>query len=403
MSLFALALAYVRRRPMVSGLTIVSLALGTALILVVLNVKQDVERSFLASTGGYDLIAGAPGSETALVLGGLYHADRPRGNVAYRAYLDLLKQPGVTAAFPFALGDSCRGARIVGTTPDFLEQKREGAPVFSFADGKLFEKDFEIVAGAAAAKRLGLAVGSRIVGSHGAGPAAGAEHGEHPYTVVGVLAPSGTPHDRALFTTLGSYWKIHGQFRPDPRAFGGPEPEITLLLLRVAKPRLFELQNLLPKRFGLAVARPAEVLQGIFTEVLEPIETVILLYGWAVVVVATMSVITSLYLATLVRQRDLALLRALGARRWEIFTVVVFEALIMLVIGAALGVLLSQAGGVFLRQDLETRFGLGLGMFRFTPAEVAALAATLLLGLAASLIPALTAYRHDVSTLLKRG
>lgn len=397
MSLYSLALAYVLHRRGVSTLTALSVALGLALVLLVLAVRRDIDRAFARQSSGYDLIAGAPGSDAAIVLSSLFHVDRPRGNVAYRVVGELERLPGVRAVYPFCLGDEARGMRIVGTTRAFLEQTKSGGePLFSLASGRLFEKDFELVVGAAAAEAQGLSEGSTVVGRH----AGKEEHSQHPFTVVGVLAPTGTAQDRAAFTTMTSYWTIHGQDRSSARGFGGPEPEVTTLLLKVDRPRIFEIQALLPRRFGIVAARPAEVLQGIVTEVVSPVERVLLVYGYAVVAVAAISVLTTLHLATLVRRRDLAILRALGASVLEVAAVVVLEAGLLLVAGAAVGVVGSQLAAYLFRGDLLLRFGLAATPFVFSPAEAWTVLAVLVLGLAASLLPALAIYRLDVADLL---
>ena len=165
---------------------------------------------------------------------------------------------------------------------------------------------------------------------------------------------------------LGSYWKIHEKGAPagDARGFGGPQREITVALLRVQKPSVFQIQAMIPRRFGLMAVRPAQVLQDVFREVLEPIEELALLYGYAVVGAAAAGVLTTLHLTTIVRRRDVALLRVLGASPREIFTTLLFEAAVLLVLGCSVGVLLSQAMSWGFRADLEGRFGLELSLFR---------------------------------------
>ena len=416
MSLLNLALAYVWHRRLVTAFTVLSVALGVGLILVVLNVRRELQRTFLEQGRTYDLIVGPSGSETALVLSALFHADRPRGNLSYRTYERLADQRGVVAAFPFGLGDRYRDAPIVGTTRAFLEQEAApGERLFGLAQGRLFEKDLELVAGSAAAARLGLEPGQRFVGSH-AGAGAFYEHREFPYTIVGILEPSGTAQDRALFTTLGSYWRIHAANANPQRSGAEAERahaagqatdenanrEVTVVLLRTVKPLVLQLQQLIPRKFGVMAVRPGEVLTNVFTQVLGPIEKVLLLYGYAVAMVAAASILTTLYLATLARRHDLAVLRALGALPREVFGVVFAEAVILIVFGSGLGVLVSQAATLFLRSDLRTRFGLELSLFAFTPAEVYSLLIVAALGLVAATIPALQAYGSDITGRLGR-
>lgn len=405
MSLFSLAMAYVLQRRAVTILSVASIGLGTGLILIVLGVGTAARQSFLQQSQHYDLIAGAVGSETGLVFTALFHADQPRGNMPYADYQAIAKIPWVKAAYPFCLGDQVRGAPIVGTTIEFLRQERDGVAIFPLATGRLFEADFEMVAGADAADRLGLSLGDEVVGAHGA-VGTGAEHDDAPYKVVGLLKPTGTAQDRALFTTVPSYWKIHGAppaSQAAPAGFDDTREEVTLVLLHVARPRILQLQQSLARQFGLLVVRPAPVLERMFEQVLTPVEEVLLLYGYAVVLVAACSIASSLYLTTLVRRHDLAVLRAIGATPREIVTLVVLEAFILLAFGTALGILLALFGGAGLRGDLEQRFGLALPLFRFSPEEVYAVIAVFGIGILAALFPAGVAYRGDVSGALRRG
>ena len=403
MSLLSLAMAYVRHRRLVTGVTVICLALGVALILVVLNVRRQVEREFLRQAQDYDLIVGSHGSDVGLVLTALFHADQPRSNIPYALYEQIRDQRGVVAAYPFGLGDRYRGSIIVGTTREFLEQKNAtGQPVFPLAQGRLFDKDFELVLGASAARYHGLQLGAHVVSTHGA--AADAKpHNERPYTVVGILAATGSAQDRGMFTSLASYWEIHGQHAEHREPQGnspqltGTEPEVTVVLLRTAKPLVFQLARLLPRKFGVMVVRPTDMLQRMFAQVLRPMEQILLLYSYAVVLVAAASILTTLYLSTLVRRHDLAVLRAIGATPGEVFTVVLLEALVLLVIGCSAGVLLSQLIGSSLRERVFLTFGLKMELFRFTPAELAALAGVCAIGLLAAVLPAWQAYRGDVA------
>lgn len=407
MSIWNLALAYVWHRRLVTAFTVLSVALGSALVLVVLNVRRQVERTFFSQVQHVDLVVGASGSETALVLTALFHADQPRGNVALEIYEGIREQRGVLEAYPFNLGDRYRDARIVGATQSFFKQQEDGKRRFDVAQGRLFEKDFELLVGAAAARRHRLRVGDTLVGAHGiAHPEEehddeheeeSLEHGEFPYTVVGILAPTGAAHDRAMFTTLESYWKIHaGKDAAGKR-------EVTVVLLRVARSVLLQVKQLLPKKFPVMAVQPAEVLQRMFEQVLEPLEKVLLLYGYAIVAVAAGSILTTFYLATLVRQRDLAVLRALGATPIEIFNLVLIEAFILLVLGGGFGILIAQFAGSLSRSDLEGRFGIVISAFQFTPAELIALASVVAFGLLAAILPAWQAYRCDVASNLGRG
>jgi putative ABC transport system permease protein len=164
---------------------------------------------------------------------------------------------------------------------------------------------------------------------------------------------------------------------------------------------LLQLQQLLPRKFGVVAVRPAETMQRLFEQLLEPLERVLLTYGFAVELAAAALILTTLYLSTLVRNRELAMLRALGALPVEIFALVLLEAVVLLILGAGCGVLLAQIATAALGADLEGRFGLETRLFQFSPGELAALAAMFGLSLLAAIMPAWHAYRRDVAIALK--
>lgn len=399
MNLLQLALAYVVHRRMVSCLVILSIGLGSALMLVVVNARHELERGFFRHGGGYDLVVAVPGSETAAVLGSLFLADQPRGNIPFTTYLQVARQPGVLAAYPLCMGDQYQRAPVVGVGLEFFQQRVPGSDerLYPVAAGRLFESDFELVAGASAAARLGLTLNERVTTVHG-GIDSISRHDQQPYTVVGILAPTGTPYDRGLFATLGSYWRIHGipgldgPKAPAPGLGGG---DVTYLLLRVSKTKLLQLPEQL-RVLGVMTVRPAPVLQQLFHHLLSPLERLLLAYGGAVVLVASLSILTTLFLSTLLRRRDLALLRVLGARASEIFTLVLMEAMVLVTLGGTLGILLAQGAMALLWSFFQDRWGVETRFFHFTPAEVCTLLFVVILGMIAALLPAWHAYRRDL-------
>lgn len=202
--MIGLALAYLRDRGLVTAFNILLIALGVASLAVLLLVSSQVERRFSRDSAGIDLVVGAKGSPLQLILSSVYHVDVPTGNVPATS-LDLLRaDPGVARAIPLALGDSFRGARIVGTEPAFTDI--HGATV---AEGRMFAKTGEVVVGAEAARTTGLTIGRQFAGTHGTG-SDGHAHDNFAFTVVGLLAPTGAVTDRLILTTVDSVWAMHG-------------------------------------------------------------------------------------------------------------------------------------------------------------------------------------------------
>lgn len=208
MNLFTLAVAYLRSRLLASVLQVLLLAIGLASIVAMLLVSTQLADRVERDTRGIDLVVGAKGSPLQLVLSSVFHVDSPTGNIPYAEAMKLSRHPLVKKAIPLALGDTWRGYRIVGTEHALVEHY--GA---SLASGRLWSGQMQAVVGAEAARAGGaggspLKLGDTVVGSHGLVDG-GAAHDEHPYEVVGILAPTGGVIDRLVLVSVETVWDVH--------------------------------------------------------------------------------------------------------------------------------------------------------------------------------------------------
>ena len=220
MSLWKIAWRSIEQRALASALTAFSMALGVALVVTVLVIHQVVDQSFRRGAQGYNLIVGAKGGRLELVLSTVYHIGRPIENIPYKYYLEFTEgrfRPSVDAAIPICMGDSYEGFPVIGTVPEmFTKLQYQDGQKYEFAGGGNFRagNEYEAVAGWQAAREAGLAVGGSFRPAHGL-----LEKGEHgqqhrPFTLAGVLAPTGTPMDRALFVNMEGFFHLEGHARP---------------------------------------------------------------------------------------------------------------------------------------------------------------------------------------------
>ncbi len=212
MNLFRLAWIGVRRRPLASALTALYVGLGTALALLVVAARTSTERSFQDAARGYDLLlAPQNGSGLQAVLSTLFFVDEPAGTLPWSAYEKWAKDPRVKVAVPYAMGDTFRGHRVVGTLPDHFTVLTDarGRTLGDGVTGRVFAPDtFEAVVGSLVARAGSLALGDEFQVSHGM-KASAHVHAER-WKVVGVLRPTGTPQDRAIFIPIESFYRIEG-------------------------------------------------------------------------------------------------------------------------------------------------------------------------------------------------
>jgi putative ABC transport system permease protein len=398
MKTLTLAWTYLWSRPLAAALNLLLLSLGLASITFLILVSHQLDKAFERDLQGIDLVVGAKGSPMQLILSGVFHIDVPPGNVSLKAVLELEKHPLVAQVIPLSLGDSFQGFRIVGSSHDYITHYRA-----QLAQGKLWTQPMQVVLGAIAARKLGMAVGQTFVGSHGLA-AGGHAHGENFYTVVGVLAPSGSVLDRLILTDSASVWQVHEEHGPDDedeKAHLLEQREVTLALLRYKTPlAAMSFPRYINSQTGMQAAAPAlEITRmlsmlGLGTDVLRAFAGVLLL-------TAGLSVFIALWSAVRERRGDLALLRMLGAPPFKLAALLLLEALWLGLLAAALGLLAGQGMAAALGWLLRLDNSLLVGGMVWPPTLWLVPALALGVSTLAALLPALGAYRVSVLELLQ--
>lgn len=404
-SVAALAWRYLWARPLQAVLNLLLLALGLAVVTLVLLVGTQIDRGFERDVQGIDLVVGAKGSPLQLILAGVFHIDVPPGNIALADFQELQRNPMVAQAIPLSLGDSFRGYRIVGTTPEY--PAHYGA---TLAQGTLWQAPLQAVLGAGVAQAMaeagdaqgGALIGRRFVGTHGLG-SGGHEHGDHPYTVVGVLAPCGCVLDRLVLTSLESVWQVHEYAQaddPDDLAELRKEREVTLALVRYRSPlAAVTLPRAINSGTPMQAAAPAvEItrlvrLLGVGADVLRAL-------GGVLLGVAALSVFMALWNAVRERRADMALLRLLGAPPRRVAGLLLAEALWLALLASALGLAVGHGLAALAGQMLRAQGSMPVSGALWLPEEWAVPALACAVACLAALLPVVRAYRTDVADLL---
>jgi putative ABC transport system permease protein len=400
MKLLALAFRYLWARPLATVLNLLLLTLGLASITFVVLVGEQVQRSFRRDLAGIDLVVGAKGSPMQLILAGVFHIDVPPGNIKLADVQALAARPQVAQVIPISLGDSYRGFRIVGTTPQYLAHYR-----VQLAQGRAWSAAMETVLGAQVAQALALHPGQRFIGGHGL--AGGQAHADMPYTVTGVLAPCGCVVDRLILTATESVWQVHDKphagGKADDHAGHDDEEdrEVTMALLRYRTPlAAATFPRYVNSETPMQAAAPAiEVTRllrmlGVGSEVLQGVGAVLL-------VTAALSVFIALWTAVRERRADLAMLRMLGASPARVAALLLAEGLWLALLASVLGLAAGHALAGLVGTVLAGQQSLPVSGAVWLPQEGWIPAVALLTAGAAALIPAVSAYRVDVAQLLQ--
>ena len=446
MNLFTIVIKNMRQRALATWLTALSVALGVALTIAILLIRHGMQQRFEQSTLGYEMVVGAKGSPLQLVLNTVFNLDISPGNVSWRLFEQLRDDKRVKFAAPFAVGDNYKGFRIVGATDAYLKdfEFAEGQKfrlvegrVFNFNEPALKEafeeaaarakervarergetppsapprpehehpETAEAVIGATVAHDTGLKIGQSFIAAHGVQESASAEHHEHnPWTVVGILAPTQTACDRAIYINLDSFYHIEGhEIRPnkekEQEKDNDPEAgQISAIVLKLRSPLdALPLYREINDRTDAMAAFPAAEVRKLF-DIVGNVDRVLLAQAVLIIIVAGVAVAVSIYNSMSERRREIAILRALGARRQTIFTIVVLEAMMICTLGAVGGMLaghaiVGAANAVLVR---ASGFQVAAGQFQWM--ELAVLAGCVLLGTLSGLGPAARAYRTEVA------
>lgn len=426
-------LAIVRRslrsRMFSTCVTALTVGVAVALMLVLLSMRDSGRQAFARGSGNMHLLVSRDSSPMVSILNGIYYANPPRASIPWAKYEELAASFPLEFAIPTQLGDSYRGFPVLATTPEFFsafEPNIDEPWVFGAGQGRAFEKPFEVVVGSTAASETGLRVGSKIFLTHGiaqsrqlgqADAMAPHEHREFEYTVVGVLEPTGSAHDRALFTALESSWVIHAHDRrklADKDIRTTTEADllesdrlITGIFMRVAtRPgqqvtaSLQTVFDQLRRDTSIVVAQPVQQINALFA-IVSNIDQVFIAMAAVVMVSSAISIMLALYNSLEQRRRQIAVLRVLGCSRPRVFGLLVTEATIIGLLGAGLGVVLAVAGAFAAAAALKEAIGLVVSPNFGLELTLAVVTGAILLSAAAGIIPAIMAYQSSVADHLK--
>ncbi|SFZ85445.1 putative ABC transport system permease protein [Devosia enhydra] len=393
-------------------LTIFCIALSVMLLIGVDKVREGVRSSFAGTVSGTDLIVGARSGSVQLMLYSVFRIGDAPNNFTWATYQELAAHPDVAWIVPISLGDSHRGFRVVGTTPDYFTQLRfRDDNAMRFAEGAPFADLFDIVLGASVAETLGYRLGDEIVVGHGLGSVSLAEHANRPFRVSGILAPTGTPIDKSLHVSLAAIEAIHVDWESGGVPTGpgtsveairdmALEPRtVTAAFLGLRSPiSTFTLQRVINQYpdEALSAVVPGLALLELWS-ITEIIETGLQIVTVFVVLTAIIGMVATILAMLNDRRREMAILRAVGASPRHIFGLLVAEAVFMGVCGTLLGGLGAYAAIALLGPAIDRSFGIALEIAAPGAQEAAMMGLVILAAALAGLVPAFKAYRNSLA------
>lgn len=392
-------------------LTIVAIAISVALLLGVEYIRKEAKVSFLSTISGTDLVVGARSGSVQLLLYSVFRIGNATNNISWKSYQELAANPLIEWTVPLSLGDSHKGFRVLGTNQDYFKFYRYGDKrALEFAQGQAFKGVFDTVLGAEVARKLGYQLGDKIVVAHGTSEVSTALHADKPFTVTGILKPTGTPLDRTIHITLEGLEAVHIDWVAGTKVSGysisaaealqkNLQPKVITAFLVGLKTRAaaFRVQRDMNdyKREPLLAILPCVALADLW-QALGMFETVLRIISGFVVLAGLVGMLTTVLSTLNERRREMAILRAVGAYPYHILLLFIVEALVLALVGCLLGMILVYVLVWVARPWVIAEYGFYLRTWLPDLTSLALITVVVGLALLLSLLPGTIAYRRSL-------
>jgi len=388
-----------------------SVALAAGLLMTVFVIKTQTYNAFTGGAFGFDAVLGARGSQLQLVLNTVFHLETSPGNIPWTLYQAIKSDPRVTLAIPYAVGDNYHGFRIVGTSDElFTEFEYQRGKKFQVKTGGRFfdSTKREAVIGSFVAQKEGLKIGDTFHPFHGVTFAENMQHKEI-YTVAGILKPTNSPSDKVVWIPIDGMFRMEGHVLrgtgDEYKVNEGEEipdahKEVSAVMLKLKSPQTgFQLDQTINKQGKVAtLAWPiGSVMAELFNKI-GWMNKVLAFIAYLVAIVASSSILASVYNTINERRREFAILRALGAQKRIVFSAIVLECAAISGLGTLMGYgiffMIMSISSVIVRSQT----GVVLDIWQFNTILVITPIVMIVLGALAGILPAIKAYSTDVAT-----
>ena len=409
MNIFKLSLKNIFNKPLSSTISLALLILGIGIISLLLQLNTLIKDQMDNNLKGIDMVVGAKGSPLQLILSSVYHIDSPTGNISLEEAEKISKNRMVGSSIKLLYGDNFKGYRIVGAEKKFIELYNG-----KIKKGKNLSKPFEVLVGSKVYSKLKIDIGDDLISSHGLRET-GESHEDQSFKVVGLLEPSNSVIDQLIITLPQSVWDVHGNHdhkeehehdheeeheHDHDKEHQHDDREITAMLIKFKSPmNIIQFPRQINETTNLQAAVPSYEISRLFKLFGFGIETLSYL-AYLIIIVSGFSLFINLFNSMRERKYEMALIRTLGASRLQLSTMIIFESIILTISGFILGLLFSRFGVMFVSSLMEESINYNLSSFKILNEEYWLLLLSVIIGLMASLIPAVQVYKMNISKIL---
>tara|TARA_B100000768_G_scaffold177145_1_gene190888 strand:- start:2372 stop:3568 length:1197 start_codon:yes stop_codon:yes gene_type:complete len=394
-NIFKLSIKNIFNKPLSSAISLALLILGIGIISLLLQLNSLIKDQMDNNLKGIDMVVGAKGSPLQLILSSVYHVDSPTGNISLKEAEKISENRMVGSSIKLLYGDNYKGFRIVGAEKKFIDLYKG-----VIKEGKEWNNSYEVLLGSKVHKKLKINIGDELVSSHGLREN-GESHDDKSFKVVGILNPSNSVMDQLIITSPQSVWSIHDNHdHQEGDDHLHDDREITAMLIKFKSPmNIIQLPRQINENTNLQAAVPSYEISRLFKLFGFGIETLTYL-AYMIIIVSGFSLFINLFNSMSERKYEMALIRTLGASRFQLSTMIIFESLMLTILGFILGLLFSRFGVMFVSSLMEESLNYSINSFRILSEEYWLLVLSVLIGFISSIIPALQVYNMNISKIL---
>jgi putative ABC transport system permease protein len=392
-------------------LMLVSISLSITLLIGVEHLRREAKESFSKTISATDLIIGARSGQVNLLLYSVFRIGDATNNISWKSYQDIASDKSIKWAVPISLGDSHKGFRVMGTTETYFEKYKYGNKMsLTFKQGKPFKAVYDAVLGYQVAKELGYNLDQEIILSHGMGKVSFSKHEDKPFKITGILAPTGTPVDRTVHISLAGIEAIHIDWQQGVKIPGvkisaedalkhdlTPRAITAVFVGLKSKVATFSLQRKINqyKQEPLTAIIPGLALVQLW-QVVGFVEKILIIISAFVVLTGLMGMVTTLLAGLNERRREMAILRALGAKPLYMFLLLMTESVLLAITACVIGVVTISLILTLLQPILISHYGLFIGINPFNTSVLIILALVVSIAAILGLLPSIIAYKRSL-------
>lgn len=399
-------------------LTCLAISVSIFVLLGIEHIRQQAKFSFGNTVSGVDLIVGARTGDINLLLYSVFRLGNATNNISWDSYQEIAAKPKVSWTIPIALGDSHKGYRVMGTTTDYFKHFRYGQrQALSFTQGKPFSSVFDVILGADVARKLNYHLGDPLVLAHGMASTSFSLHTDKPFRVVGILKPTGTPVDQTVHVSLHGIEAIHIDWQNGVKIPGRsiaadsvehydltPKTITAFMVGLTSKMATFRVQRAINNHQPepLLAILPGVTLTQLW-QMMAIMENTLMLVSALVLLASLLGLSAMLLTSIRERQREIAIMRSLGASPSFLFLLIQTEALLITLASSVFALLGLFVCLLFLRDFLSDHFSLSISAYVFDKNILPLLLIIIASAMVTSLIPAISASSTALQKRLNNG